>query len=52
MIETDLIVFITRNTFQHNIETPMQGHMASSRDVSTLGSMECCYLDDPNAEPL
>ena len=36
------------NTLQHNIETLMQGHMASSRDFSSLRSMEWCHLDDPN----
>jgi len=40
------------NTFQRKIETPMQGFMASSRDVPALRSTEWLHLDDPNTEPL
>ncbi|PUU81782.1 fatty acid synthase beta subunit dehydratase [Tuber borchii] len=40
------------NTFQRKIETPMQVHMASSRDVAVLRSKEWFHLDDPDTELL
>jgi len=40
------------NTFQRKIETPMQVHIASSRDFAGLCSKEWFHLDDPDTEPL
>ncbi|KAK4100223.1 beta subunit of fatty acid synthase [Parathielavia hyrcaniae] len=34
------------NTFQRKVETPMQVHLATSKDVAVLGSKEWFVLDD------
>ncbi|CCU77620.1 fatty acid synthase [Blumeria hordei DH14] len=40
------------NTFQRKIETPMQIHLESSRDVAVLRSKEWFCLDEPDHELL
>jgi len=37
------------NRFQRKVETPVQEHMASRRDVAVLPSKEWLHLDDPGA---
>ncbi|PUU76679.1 hypothetical protein B9Z19DRAFT_1129379 [Tuber borchii] len=40
------------NTFQRKVETPMQVHIVSSRDVAVLRSKEWFHLDEPDSERL
>jgi len=41
-----------QNTFQRKDETPMQIHLATSKDVAVLRSKEWFNVDDPNVELL
>lgn len=41
-----------QNTFQRKDETPMQIHLATSKDVAVLRSKEWFNMDDPNVELL
>ena len=41
-----------QNTFQRKDETPMQIHLATSKDVAVLRSKEWFYMDDPDIELL
>ncbi|KAI5795298.1 acyl transferase domain-containing protein [Peziza echinospora] len=38
------------NTFQRKVETPMQVHLTSTKDVAALKSREWFSLDDPDTE--
>lgn len=41
-----------QNTFQRKVETPMQIHLKSTKEVAALTSREWFQLDDPNVELL